>query len=173
MLTPNNPYTFDRVVRIILSIALVVGLLYILNLLKGALLPFVVAWLFAYLMNPTVLFFQKYLCRGNRLLGIITTLLMLVVVLTTLGMILIPSIVKELNDTVIAIQDISESSKFGDITAQAWYKSLMQNINLKDIGQMLNPEEWSKLIEGLLAQVWTRLSGSINQIISVVGWLIV
>ncbi len=173
MLTPNNPYTFDRVVRILLSIALVVGVLYVLNLLKGALLPFVIAWLFAYLLNPTVLFFQNKLCRGNRLLGIITTLLTLVVVLTTLGALLIPSIIKELNYTVSAIQNISQNSDFAKITSQAWYQSLTENINIKDISQMLNPEEWSKLLEGILSQTWTILSGSITQIINVVGWLII
>ena len=57
MYISRRPYTFDRVIRILFTIAIVVGIFYLIDLLKGALLPFLVAWLLAYLIHPLVDFF--------------------------------------------------------------------------------------------------------------------
>lgn len=44
--------TFDKFVRGMLITIMVIAVLYIVNYLSGALLPFIVAWLFAYLLYP-------------------------------------------------------------------------------------------------------------------------
>ncbi|MFI3333308.1 MAG: AI-2E family transporter [Rikenellaceae bacterium] len=173
MINPSRPYTFDRVVRIILMVASIVGVFYVLNLLKGALLPFVAAWLIAYMLNPLVLFYQNRCRIRNRLLSIITTLLSLALVLTVLGLLLIPSIVNEVEKCAEIIQDLSKSSTRGAIVEQAWYKSLLSHFDLSEITKMMNPEEWSKFFENTLNQVWSILSGSVNQIIHIIGWFIV
>lgn len=173
MISEQRPYTFDRVVRIILTIAGIVGVFYTLNQLKGALLPFVVAWLLAYLINPMVIFFQTKVRIKNRILAIITTLLIIISALTIAGALLIPTIVSEFNVTTQVIQDLSKSSNFGPIVEKAWYQSLIEKINIEEITKMMNPEEWAKLLENSISQIWSILSGSINQIISIIGWLIV
>ncbi|MFI3286108.1 MAG: AI-2E family transporter [Rikenellaceae bacterium] len=169
----QRPYTFDRVIRIIFAIAAIVGVFYVLNLLKGALLPFVVAWLIAYMLNPMVLFFQNKCRMRNRLLAIISSLLIVSVVLTVVGALLIPSIVSEVEKTTEVIQNLSKSSSHAPIVEQAWYQSLLDKIDLKEITKMMNPEEWSKLLENTLTHAWAILSGSVNQLINIVGWFIV
>lgn len=172
MLT-SRPYTFDRVIRIILTVASIVGIFYLLNLIKGALLPFVAAWLIAYLLNPIVIFFQTKCRIRNRLIAIITTLLLLISLLTAIGATLIPSIIDEVSKTTEVIQSVSKTANLGPIVEKAWYQSLMEKLNFDDISKLLNPQEWSKLIENTMTHAWTILSGSINQILSIVGWLIV
>ena len=44
----NKPFTFDRVMRIVFGIALISGLVYLVTLLRDALLPFLIAWQLAY-----------------------------------------------------------------------------------------------------------------------------
>ncbi|MFR9503305.1 MAG: AI-2E family transporter [Rikenellaceae bacterium] len=173
MINPSRPYTFDRVMRIIFTAVAIVGVFYVLNLLKSALLPFVVAWLIAYLLNPLVLFFQNKVRIRSRILAIITTLVIIGVVITVLGAALLPSIVSEVNKTVEVIQDLSQSSTKGPIVERAWYRSLIEKINFEEISKLLNPEEWQKLMSEGLTQIWSILSGSINQILSIVGWFIV
>ena len=46
--------TFDKFVRWMLIAILVIAVLYSINYLSGALLPFIIAWLFAYLLYPLV-----------------------------------------------------------------------------------------------------------------------
>ncbi len=173
MLTSHTPYTFDRVVRIVLTVLSIIGTFYMLNLLKGALLPFVVAWLIAYLLNPLVVFFQTRCRIKNRLLAIITSLLSIGLVLTILGAMLVPSIVKECEKTAQVVQNISQGSNKIPIAEQEWYQAIIEKFNFEEISNMMNPEEWSKLIENTLSQAWSILSGSISHIVNIIGWFIV
>ena len=50
----RRPYTFDRVVRILFSVVSLIAVLYLLDVLKGVLLPFLVACLIAYMLEPLV-----------------------------------------------------------------------------------------------------------------------
>ena len=53
--------TFDKLVRWV-GIVAAIGLSYwVINSLSGVLLPFFIAWLFAYLLYPLVLFVQNKL----------------------------------------------------------------------------------------------------------------
>lgn len=91
----SQPYTFDRVVRLLISF-LAIGLgLYLLYTLRGVLLPFFVAWLFAYMLNPVVRFFKKKL-RFTQGLAVVATLLSCIGVLVLLGYILVPLIQNEI-----------------------------------------------------------------------------
>ena len=67
-------YTFDRVVRLTLTVAGVIGLFLLLRYLSDVLLPFVAAAVLAYLINPIVNAFERKLnrrplavaCSGSR-----------------------------------------------------------------------------------------------------------
>ena len=50
----SSPFTFDRVVRILISIGIAVLLFVFLKYLSPILLPFAVAWLLAYILQPVV-----------------------------------------------------------------------------------------------------------------------
>ncbi len=173
-MTPTQqPYTFDRVIRIILTVAGIIGAFYVLNLLKSALLPFVVAWLLAYLINPIVLFCQHKLGIKNRLLAIIATLVTIISVVTVTVIILAPSISSEFEKTTEVIKDLSQSAQRAPIAQQAWYQSLLEKLNIDEVSKLLDPDEWAKVLENSLSYIWTVLSGSVNQILAIVGWLIV
>ena len=91
----NRPYTFDRTVRLVISVLLFSIALYLLYILRGVLLPFLVAWLIAYMLNPIVRFFKKKL-RIAHSLAVIATLLSVVGVITLLFAILSPFIQEEI-----------------------------------------------------------------------------
>ena len=67
--------TFDSFIRGIIILALIIGVLYLLNILSGVLLPFFLAWIIAYLIYPLVCFFQYKLRLKSRILSIFCTLL--------------------------------------------------------------------------------------------------
>ncbi len=78
----EKPFTFDRVARIIFSLLIASGIIYLIALLKSALFPFLLAWVFAYLMQPIVKFYQYRVGLHNRVLSIIALLLTLTIVFT-------------------------------------------------------------------------------------------
>lgn len=87
----NRPYTFDRTVRLVISVLAFLIALYFLYILRGVLLPFLVAWLVAYMLNPLVRFYQRKLKVAHSL-AVIMTLLSVIGVISVLVMILSPFI---------------------------------------------------------------------------------
>ena len=78
MLTQKK-ITFDSFIRGVLSGAVIIAILYLLNRLSGVLLPFFIAWLIAYLTYPMVIFYQNRLRLRSRVLSILAVMLTLVV----------------------------------------------------------------------------------------------
>jgi hypothetical protein len=91
----DKKITLDTVVRGIIAIAIVVGIIMLLNRLSGVLLPFFAAWLLAYMLFPLVKFFQ-YKCRLKfRIAGIFFALLTVGLVLTGISWLVIPPMIDE------------------------------------------------------------------------------
>ena len=87
--------TFDSFVRGFLAVIVVVAIIMLLNRLSAVLLPFFLAWLIAYLLFPLVKFFQ-YKCHMKfRILGILSTFLVVGAALTGLMILVIPPVIEE------------------------------------------------------------------------------
>lgn len=173
MSNTNKPYTFDRVARIIVTVVSIIGVFYLLNLLKGALLPFLVAMLLAYLLNPIVNFFQIKLKLKNRLLSIFATLITILLLLTALGYILIPSIISQVEIAAHAIQNLPKLGDGKAIVDSSWYESLISRLNIKEMAKLIQPEEWKNIAQTAVTNIWALLTGSIHQVIMLISWLIV
>ncbi|MBO7231278.1 MAG: AI-2E family transporter [Bacteroidaceae bacterium] len=91
----QNEVTLGRFLRILLIIATVTIGYFVINSLSGILLPFAVAWLLAYFINPLVNFIQVKLRFKFRLLSTATALLLIAAVLYGVFMLVVPSITKE------------------------------------------------------------------------------
>jgi predicted PurR-regulated permease PerM len=113
--TPNiqpnapRPYTFDRVVRIIITILTVLGIVWLLNLLSSVLLPFLVAWLIAYILEPFVQFNRKLLHVKNRIVPIFLTLFEFTTAIVVLCYIFVPSIIDETQQVAAVISKYAKN----------------------------------------------------------------
>lgn len=90
----QSPYTFDRVVRMLLTLVVLVGVFALLRHLSDVLLPFVAAVVLAYLLNPIVNFLERTTKRRGLSvfltisgLGLIGLFLIVMVVPLMLGQI--------------------------------------------------------------------------------------
>lgn len=91
----QNEVTLGRFLRILLLIATFAIAYFVLDSLSGILLPFAVAWLLAYFINPLVNFIQIRLRFKFRLLSTLTALVLIAAVLYGVFMLVVPSITKE------------------------------------------------------------------------------
>ena len=73
--------TFDKAFRWTVTALLIALILYVLNFLSSVLLPFFIAWVFAYLLYPGVKFFQYKLHVPGRALSLIVTLIVVIAVI--------------------------------------------------------------------------------------------
>ena len=91
----RQPYTFDRVVRILFSICGLLAALYLLNLLKGVLLPFLVACLLAYMMEPIVKWNMKILHMRSRFIPVVLTLIEVCAIVGLFLYLFVPYLISE------------------------------------------------------------------------------
>ena len=92
----RQPYTFDRVIRILFGVVSVVGLFYLVYILRGALLPFLVAWIVAYMLNPLVVYNKRVFKLKGRVVAITLAFLEVLITISLLCVLFLPSIIDEI-----------------------------------------------------------------------------
>jgi len=165
----ERPFTFDRVTRIIFSCLVLAGVIWLITILRDALLPFLVAWLLAYLMQPFVKFFQYKLHFKSRLLSIATVIILTIGVLWLLYILVVPSIVDEANRTMKLIQAQSANTSYGKIPfiPQAWVDYVISHVDFNKIVNYLNTENIENIVKQVAPKLWAVLTGTFSILISI------
>ena len=169
----RKPFTFDRVSRIFFSIILAAAIIYALLLIKNALLPFLIAWLFAYLLNPAVGFFQTKLRIKNRIAAIIATIITAIIIISGITWELIPSISEEIERMRFLIADYQSKRGSLPLIPDEWSEFFKHKINLDYLLSALTKEDIKQLVQEVAPRLWTFLSNSLNLLISILASVIV
>lgn len=169
----RRPYTFDRVVRIIFSICGLLITLFLLDLLSDVLLPFIVACLIAYLLEPTVEFNKKILGCKRRFFPVVMTLLEAVFLVGTLCWILVPYLVEECREMTNIVKDYAASNIQIPYISKDIHDFIRENVDFDKISRLLSREQWIDLIRNSLSKTWSFIGSSLSLIIGLVSWLIV
>lgn len=89
--------TFDKFIRWLAVFAGVLAVLYLVNYLSGALLPFFIAWVLAYFLFPLVKFIQYKVHIPTRPLAIIVSMLLVLAVITGVFYLIIPPMIDQVD----------------------------------------------------------------------------
>ena len=92
----DKPFTFDRVIRIAITAGIIWGMLTLLAYLSDVLMPFAVALLLAYLINPLVSWIQRRIRIKTRVLAVLLSLLVILIIVAGFLIVLIPLIIAEI-----------------------------------------------------------------------------
>ena len=163
----NKPFTFDRVMRIVFGIALISGLVYLVTLLRNALLPFLIAWLLAYMMQPFVKFFQYKLGLRSRVLSIMALLVSMALAITLLVVMVVPSIAAEADKTIELLRTHDPGEGHIPFIPQAWLDYLEANVDFTQLMDYLNKDSLLKAIKQIAPQVWSFLSNTFSVLLSI------
>ena len=153
----DKPFTFDRVARILFGLAVISGIIYLIAVLRNALLPFLIAWLLAYMMQPFVKFFQYKVKLKSRLLSILAVLVSTLLVISLVGVVIVPSVTQEFNRTLELMQE--HNSGYGHIPMipQSWAEYLEKNIDPDQLAQLLSKENIEKAVKQIAPKMWIVL----------------
>lgn len=159
--------TFDSFIRGAIGGAIVIAVLYLLNMLSGVLLPFFIAWIIAYLMYPMVKFYQEKLKIKNRALAIIAVLISIVLLITGGFLLIVPPMVEEYMKLRSLIEIyFTEGGKLNSIPKDIT-EFLHNNINWVWIQEHMNTENIIDTLKSLLPKMWSLLSTSYNIILTI------
>uniref|UniRef100_A0AB33JMD3 AI-2E family transporter n=1 Tax=Prevotella sp. GTC17260 TaxID=3236796 RepID=A0AB33JMD3_9BACT len=162
--------TFDKFIRWTGTGLLIVGMLYMVNYLSSVLLPFFVAWLFAYLLYPLVKFFQYKLHVKVRALAILLTMLVVLSVIGLLGYMIVPPMIEQFD-------------KLGDFISRWAHKTAHTN-NLTNyisqwvqenqgaIEKFFDSHDFTESLKTAMPKVFSLVGQTASILISIVASLI-
>lgn len=173
MYSHSRPYTFDRVVRILFSLALLAAAIYLINYLKAVLLPFGVACLIAYILEPFVQFNRKLLHLRGRLVAVFVTLFEALLLFGVLTAIAVPYIMSEFKEMGQLLQNYASSELHIPYLPQEIHLFIRRNLDLEGLSRMISKDEWMTLIEGTLKTAWGLITNSISFLLGLLNWVMV
>ena len=169
----SQPYTFDRVVRIIINLAVFVAVIFLIYYLRSVLLPFGVACLVAYLLEPFVQFNRKLLRLKGRIVAVFITLFEAIFFVSLLIYLLTPSIVAEAHKMSQLLEQYAGSKSSIPFLPDTIQDFIRTHVDFKQISSLLTREEWTSLIEKSVTASWSVITGSIELLVGLFGWCIV
>ena len=158
----DRPYTFDRVIRLVISVLLIGAIIYFIYILRSVLLPFLVAWLIAYLLNPIVRFIQKRLHLKKRFVAVLITFALLAGILTLTFVAVTPMIKKEIVQINQLISTYQIQSFTIDGIPMSVHDFIEEHVDFKSLRQALSKQSATESLKYIMPAVQDVVSGSIS-----------
>lgn len=165
----NRPFTFDRVVRLLITIAVIVAAVWLIGLLKSVLLPFLVAWLIAYLLEPFVQYNKRLLHVQKRWLPIVMTLFECLLITLAISLFLVPMVINEMHQVAAFVRNYSERGSDIAFIPPALHEFLRQNIDFDTISRELTHQD----IRTIFDAIASFIAGGYDIVLGIFNWFIV
>lgn len=167
-MNPNfdRPFTFDRVMRIIIGMFILISSLFLLRYLSGVLIPFFIAWLIAYLINPLVSFMQEKVRLKKRILAVFASLIVVFGTITGLFFLIIPMVSVEVVRMSQLVQEYAKGQYNALYVPDNWEVLLKEMVGLSDFQNLFSSDTLLVLVQKLMPGFWNFFSGSLSFLIS-------
>jgi predicted PurR-regulated permease PerM len=165
----EKPFTYDRTIRLLLAIGFVVGFVWLINRLSSVLLPFVIALLLAYLLDPVVSFIQKGV-KNKRGIALFITFAIILLLHVGFYALLIPSVINEyehFRDIFINNKEYLLNGKFIPEIIRTRISNLAESIDI------FSPENFSGILNKALPGIWSSFTGIMSILFSFLSFVIV
>ena len=174
MFNSDRPYTFDKVVRMLLGAGLFIGLVWLLGFLSSVLVPFVTALILAYLLNPFTTLVERKL--GSRGLAVAVTVIGLLAAVSGVFLILVPMVAAEFTQMGQALRALATNAElaarareFLPPEALAWLRELAAN---QDFQTLFTADGVTAVAEKVFNTVMPGIKGALKGAANVLGALL-
>nr|MDE6670222.1 AI-2E family transporter [Muribaculaceae bacterium] len=150
-----------------------VAVIWLLDVLKGVLLPFLVACLIAYMLEPVVQWNMRWTRMQTRFVPVLLTLLEATTAIAIFCFIFIPYLISEASNMTELIRTYATTQINIPHISQNIHQFIKDNIDFNAISKMLSREEWTELLRTTLTGSWSLVSTSLGFVLGVVSWLVV
>lgn len=159
--------TFDKFIRWALVGALAFAVLYVVNYLSEVLLPFFIAWFFAYLLYPCVCFVQYRLRVRVRALAILLTMVGVAAVIGGVLYLIIPPMLEQFQklSTVLA-RWLGQTAHTNDVSVliRNWLHE-----NQHELTRYFHSKDFSDTMRSAMPKLFALLGQTASIVVSVVG----
>ncbi|MDE6207330.1 MAG: AI-2E family transporter [Muribaculaceae bacterium] len=165
----SRPYTFDRVVRLVITVLSIAAAYWLISTLKSVLLPFLVAWLIAYILEPFVQSNKRLLGVHNRWLPIFVTLFECLLFIIAIGVFIVPSVIEEMHQVAVLIREYAISDNQTPLLPDSVHRWIMSNIDFETISSKLTSQD----IRSIVQTIGSFIAGGYNLVLDIFNWFIV
>lgn len=165
--------TFDKFIRGVIILLIVIGVLSLIKRLSNVLLPFFVAWLIAYLMFPLVSFFQYKLRLKYRIIAIVCSILTIAGIGALAFYLLVPPMIEEMGRVKTLMVEYFSSNITTDGNVPVTISDFLKNhIDQEWLNRVVNGENFMETLKEGVPKIWSILTESVNIIFSVFTFFI-
>ena len=168
MTTGRREFTFDRVVRMVIGLCVFAAAVYLVAILRYVLLPFLVAWLIAYLLEPFVQFNKAMLRTRGRFIPVLLTLLETTAVIVALGIIFLPSIIEEFHQLADIIRNYAHTNRDISYIPESFHDFVRRAIDFNTLSDNLSRQDMQMIADSatrIISGGWTIVLGLFNWIL--------
>lgn len=152
----------DSIIRGVITISVLVALFLLIRRLSGVLLPFLISFVIAYMLEPIVGFFQ-YKCRlKNRVLSVIVTLVLVTGILAGAVAALVPAISKQATALSVGIKNYVNTFDANEYFSPRVSEQLQELVQNMDIQTLLHSPEVQQGIKTLLPKLGSWISSGVS-----------
>lgn len=169
----RTPFTLDRVVRLVITLAIIFGMIWLINILKDVLLPFLVACIIAYMFEPFVQHNRRLLKLKGRASAVFITLFEALFFLGIILYFLVPMIGSELKEMSAIMKTYASSKMSVKFLPDEVQHLLRESFDFHRLGEMFAQQDWMPIITDTLRATWEVLTSGWSVILGIVSWLIV
>lgn len=166
----SKEITFDKFIRWAGIVVLVLAVLYIINYLSDVLLPFFIAWFFAYLLYPVVKFIENKLHVKVRALSILLAMGAAIAIVGGVIWLIIPPMIDQFDKLGIVLTKwVHQTTHTNNLTAliKEWLQA-----NQSIIEHFLKSKDFSDALKSTMPKVFSVLSQTATIIMSIVASMI-
>lgn len=164
----SRPFTLDRVVRLVIGLALLAAAVWLINVLRNVLLPFCLACLLAYMMEPLVELQMRLLRMRSRVLPALLTIIEVTAVLGLLGYFFVPSVIDEINHLDAIIKQNSDKSGTVPFLPDDVVRPIRQWLGRLNIIDLLNSSHFA----GLINSGTSFVAATVDFLLHTLEWLL-
>lgn len=172
-MTQRQPFTLDRVTRMVIAIAVIAAALWLLDYLKGVLIPFALACLIAYMMNPLVEWNKRVMRFKGRAVPTLLSLFEVAVVVALLLWLLLPYVYRQAYDMVVMCGDYMKAQLDVPYLPASVQDFVRNHLDVDYLRSLLTREQWAKIISGAVGSAWSVVGGTLSAVMAVFSAVLV
>ncbi|MBD5334231.1 MAG: AI-2E family transporter [Bacteroides sp.] len=167
-MSASQPITFDKVIRFIAGLAVVAAIVWLVNILSNVLLPFFLACLISYILEPIVEFCMTRLHIRWRIVAIFTTLISVAGIIAGLAYLFVPSIIREIHQLGVMVNDYSRHGQLLPFLPKEIHDYIVEYFDEDMMEKLMENQKF----ETLLSTGSSVVSASLEFLIHTLEWFL-
>lgn len=129
----SKPFTFDRVIRMLIALGITAGAIWLTGVLKNVLLPFCLACLLSYIMEPFVEFNQRLLRSKGRVIPVFVTLFDVTIIIVLVFYFITPIVTEEVNQMTAIVKTNLTKNVTIPFIPESFSEALERKYNISEL----------------------------------------